>query len=94
MKARAVIPGWPRGHSVTVAAHNTEWQIGEDMLVCWYWPRRAGWRYYLKPERGSLLEDHRLNVAYHAGQQKMFDDFLSRYRTPQEAVQRIVPIAS
>jgi len=69
MKARDIIPGWPRGRSTTVAFENERWS--------WPWYSFGNmWRMrdqsYSETE-SRLRADYEAEVEYHRKQQEMVD---------------------
>lgn len=68
LKARDIIPGWPRGHSTTISAINLRWQW-DDFTMFWC-------------HKPFLQGDISRDREYHLDQQRMFDWYVSRYRVP------------
>jgi hypothetical protein len=71
VKARDIIPGWPRGRTVTVSFDNTRY-LYFDM-----WP----WL-----DRTSFAMQHQLGIdrVYHQMQQAMVNEWFEKYRTKDD----------
>jgi hypothetical protein len=83
MKARDIIPGWPRGHSTSVLSVSPHeklfWFRFNNRLLGKFPPR------YTPETRDHLLYVARVvgdEIDYHEGQQRMFDNFFEEWRTP------------
>jgi hypothetical protein len=63
MKARDIIPGWPRGRSTTTAFYNGVWKTVD------------AWPYWLRFSV-AMIEQWKMDAEYHRAQQKMVDKHL------------------
>ena len=74
LKARDIVPGWPRGRSTSCRASG-DWQYA-DFMIQWY--RLLGWGEPAKEYAHRLRE----NREYHERQQAMVDHYRKYFWTP------------
>jgi hypothetical protein len=72
VKARDIIPGWPRPRSTSTFPCPTR----DDMRL---------WICFFGPPSNARLECWEHMLAYHEGQQRMVNQWFERWRTPQPA---------
>lgn len=68
LKARDIIPGWPRGRST--ADMWPDWKSVDMGEVFW-------------PNRAEKIAELKLDREYHEAQQQMVNEFIERWRRPQ-----------
>lgn len=70
MKARDVIPGWPRGRSTTCKDRNCWWKDFDTrgrVLSCWFYP--------VSFMTKNSIRDLLLDCAYHQRQARMVEEY-------------------
>jgi len=69
LKARDIIPGWPKGRSTSTFILN------RDDLVWCLWLNRANYH--------KSFFEMKASVEYHEAQQRMMNGYFERWRTPR-----------
>lgn len=78
VKARDIIPGWPRGRSTSSDKSYEEYG---EIDLWWLHFGRANWSV---DDMLMLVGDKQVNFEYHARQRAMMEEFRSRYRRPRD----------
>lgn len=74
MKAREVVPGWPRGRSSESLSRDWELSYRDT-----YWPR-----FFHRNHTPGDIADFEANRQYHLDQAEMLNTYLERYRRKTE----------
>jgi len=75
-KARDIIAGWPRGRSTSTSSY---YKYEAEMLIFMLFGRT----HWSAPDLFRAEDELAANSVYHREQQRMFDWYVSQYRTPK-----------